>query len=206
MKSRFITVEGSDGSGKSTLLLRLQSYVQNRGVNCLFTREPGGTELGEQIRDLILSRPMTSLTELFLYEAARAEHVAQVILPALKSGKFVFCDRFTHSTLAYQGAARGLPIKLIEQLNRVATLGLKPDAVIWLKLSPNEAEKRRDTRGGHTRLDSERKSFHLSVHRSFTAMAKQKQFIVLNASRSPDEIFDELISHPLWKKFFGELS
>lgn len=209
--AKFITLEGGDGSGKSTLLARIQRHLAERGIRFLSTREPGGTPIAEEIREILL-RPsrsgpstLTPMAELFLYEAARAEHVAHVIRPALEAGTTVLCDRFTHSSLAYQGAARGLGVDLATTLNAAATGGLEPDAVLWLKLDPEQARNRRAARGGEDRLEGEKPDFHEAVYAAFSRIAKQEaaRFIVLDAALAPDDVFRQLLEHPLWKRLFG---
>lgn len=133
---KFITFEGTEGAGKSTLIRYVQQELDARGLKTRVTREPGGVTVAERIREIILHQEMSPWTELFLYEAARAEHLENVILPALRGGVWVLCDRFTDSTLAYQGHGRGLPWKDIQTLNRLATQGLEPDHVIWLDIDP----------------------------------------------------------------------
>ena len=117
----FITFEGTEGCGKSTLIRNLSTRLQTLGVPHIVTREPGGSRTAEEIRKVILNEEMDPLTELFLYEAARAEHFRNTIAPALKQGKWVLCDRFTDSTLAYQGYARGIALPMIQTLNRIAS-------------------------------------------------------------------------------------
>lgn len=206
--ARLITVEGGDGSGKSTLLARIEQFFKDKKISYILTREPGGTPVAEEIRELLLrprpsGRSMTPLTELMLYESARADHVEQVIRPALKSGNSVLCDRFTHSSLAYQGYARGLGVELVKRLNDAATQGLSPDIVIWLKLSPADARKRMAGRGAKDRLESEASSFHEAVFSAFDTIAREEssRFIVLDASKSADDVFNQLLAHPLWKDF-----
>jgi dTMP kinase len=149
---------------------------------------------------------MHALSELFLYQAARAEHVQQKIIPAIKQGRTIFCDRFTTSTLAYQGAGRKLSLKLIHLLNDQATFGIKIDAIIWLKLDRKTAQERTQNRGQENRLDREKEQFHLAVMKGFELEYKKNKskFIVLDAAQSPDDIFNHLIEHPLWKKLFSE--
>ena len=130
---RFITFEGGDGSGKTTQLKALESYLTARGKSCLSTREPGGTSLGEHIRQVLLEvgqQPITSATELFLYLADRAQHIYEVIIPALAQGKIVLCDRHTDSTLAYQGYGRGIDRGLLRSLNDIASQGIEPDLTL----------------------------------------------------------------------------
>ncbi|MBI2606189.1 MAG: dTMP kinase [Deltaproteobacteria bacterium] len=220
-KPFFITVEGGDGSGKSTLITNIRAEFAARGVPHLCTREPGGTPVAEEIRGILLKpgRTVVARAELLLYEAARAEHVDGVIRPALDRGVNVLCDRFTHSSIAYQGAARGLPKQLVEMANWVATggfkvdssgfklgsgLGLDPDAVIWLRLSPAEARRRSRGRGDENRLDAEDSGFHERVFAAFEEMSRSSgRFIVLDASQDEKTVFNQLLAHPLWRKMFG---
>lgn len=209
----FICIEGSDGSGKTTLIKKIETFFQQKHLNYLLTREPGGTALGEEIRKLLLStNPQlapTALTELFLYEAARSQHVSTVIAPALQQKKIVLCDRFTYSSLAYQGVGRGLGSALVQQLNQIATQGLEPQMVIWLKIDPLLAKERRKTRqkdqGENDRIDQEKDSFHKKIALAFEQTARENQniFLILDASLSADEVFAQLINHPLWQKYFS---
>lgn len=206
-KAKFITIEGGDGSGKSTLLNKIESHLRDLEIAYIRTREPGGTPVAEEIREIIIKpragdQSVSPLTELFLYEAARAANVDHVVRPALEAGKFVICDRYTHSTLAYQGYARGLGVELVARLNDAATSGLAPDIVIWLKVAPAEARRRMAGRSdAKDRLESEKDSFHEAVFKAFEEIAgrEAKRFIVLDGMKTPGEIFTELLAHPLWK-------
>src|SRR5574342_1102019 len=132
---RFITFEGGDGTGKTTQLKALESHLRGKGRSCVSTREPGGTPLGSLIRQVLLEvgkQPIASPTELFLYLADRAQHVRDVIVPALNAGHIVLCDRYTDSTLAYQGYGRGIDLKLLRQLNEFADGGVQPDLTFLL--------------------------------------------------------------------------
>lgn len=131
-----ITFEGTEGAGKTTLINKVSTLLKSRGLLVTETREPGGSPLAEDVRTLILNQHMAPRTELLLYEAARSEHLAAKILPALNAGHIVLCDRFTDSTLAYQGMARGLPWKEIKILNNLATDGLTPNLTFFLDLPP----------------------------------------------------------------------
>ncbi len=140
MSGLLITFEGGEGSGKSTQVRLLSQRLQTLGWPCLCTREPGGTPLGQSLRELLLHKTDTRLdplAELLLYAADRAQHITEVIHPALQAGHLVLCDRHTDSTLAYQGYGRGLDLSLIEQLNSIATQGIRPDITFWLNLSPD---------------------------------------------------------------------
>jgi dTMP kinase len=206
--ARFITIEGSDGSGKSTLLARIEEDLKTRSFPYEITREPGGSPVAEEIREIILKpgRKLDARAELLLFEAARAEHVATRIRPALDSGRHVLCDRFTHSSLAYQGIARGLGEELVGRLNAFATDGLEPDAVIWLKLDPSAARARVEGRGETlSRIDAEAEAFHRKVFSAFETMAKREpaRFIVLDAGASPDAVFQELLGNRIWQSLFA---
>lgn len=207
----FIVVEGGDGSGKSTLLRRIESHFAKLQLPFHCTREPGGTPVADEIREILLrpGRKLSSRAELFLFEAARAEHVENVIRPKLAQGIHILCDRFTHSTLAFQGYARGMGAKLISDLNSIATGGLEPDAVIWLKIKPELAQKRIELRGGEkSRLDAEKSAFHEAVFLAFEKMASldPSRFIVLDAAKSPEEVFEELLGNKLWHKLWQNIS
>jgi dTMP kinase len=144
-KGTFITFEGIDKCGKTTQARRLVENLTHAGHKVVFTREPGGTAISEQIRDIVLhwkAEGMTRWTELFLMIASRAQHTEKVILPALDEGKVVICDRYSDSTVAYQGYGRGLALDTIADLNRIATLGLTPDLTILIDISVKEAVRR----------------------------------------------------------------
>ncbi len=206
MKSRFITIEGGDGAGKSTLLARIETYLKEKDTKYIVTREPGGTPVCEEVRQTLLAsgRSMTPLCELFLYLAARAEHVETFIKPKLREGYTVLCDRFTHSTLAYQGAGRGLGLATTKELDNLVCQGLKPDAVIWLKVSAKTAKKRRIDRGGLSRLDAEEEDFHSRVAKAFQELSEDplNKFITLDAEKSPEHIAAELFNHTRWNELF----
>ena len=207
-----ITVEGGDGAGKSTLISHIRKALEDRKVPALFTREPGGSPLAEEIRDLLL-KPRTSpedhllpLAELLLFEAARVEHVHKVIKPALNKGQVVVCDRFIHSSLAYQGRGRALGMERVRTLNQWACGEVYPDLVIWLRIPPDKAIERIQKRGGESRLDSEALSFHHTVFQAFEELAKQEPqtIAVLDALAGPAEVARELFNHPLWQKLWQD--
>jgi dTMP kinase len=196
MRGRLITFEGTEGAGKSTLIrevaARLGSVLGSRSI--VITREPGGVHVAERIRSTILEEEMSPWTELFLYEAARAEHLAEVVLPALKQGKFVLCDRFTDSTLAYQAHARGLPWKKVAELNHVATQGLKPDLTVLLDIDPAVGLKRAKVR---TRFEAEGVKFQKKVRLGFLKARKAdpRRWLTLQASSgSPDQLGQRVLA------------
>ena len=184
----FITLEGGEGVGKTTQQALLALQLRQAGYPCLCTREPGGTALGRALREILLhGDPLTPLAELFLYAADRAEHVQKCILPALAAGQVVVCDRFTDSTLAYQGYGRGLDLEKIRQLNHLATGGLQPHLTLWLDLPPEVGLARS---GLADRLEQERLEFHRRVHQGFQtlAAAEPQRIVRIDAEGSPLEV------------------
>jgi dTMP kinase len=176
MSGFFITFEGIDSCGKTTQARRLASYLRRKGYPVVLLREPGGNPVAEKIRKVLLSRKnsgMTALTELLLYEAARSQLTETVILPALKRGQVVVCDRYADSSLAYQGYGRGLSIKMIDQLNRTATFGLWPDLTIILDVPVSVSVERTRLQGRKKdRLEGEKLGFHRRIRQGFLKIAK----------------------------------
>ena len=170
MKGLFITFEGGECSGKTTLIKALKEYYEAKNYNTIVTREPGGTPIAEQIRNVILDNnnvAMTSKCEALLYAASRMQHVEEKILPALKEGKLVFCDRFLDSSLAYQGYARGLGFDLVLKANQFV-LDYLPDVTIFIDIKPEVALKRLSTRTDKVnRLDAESLKFHQLVYEGY---------------------------------------
>lgn len=196
----FITFEGGEGSGKSTQIRALTRRLEAAGVAVRALREPGGTAAGEAIRAILLDPANSGLdprAELLLYEAARAQLVAEVIEPALAAGEVVVCDRFYDSTTAYQGYARGLDLEEVTRLNHVATGGLEPDATVVLDIGP-EAGLARATVGGADRLEGEDEAFHRAVREGFLAIAAEERdrVRVVDATGSVDEVA-ERVCHAL---------
>lgn len=193
MPGVFVTFEGGEGSGKSTQIERLSARLAARGLDPLLTREPGGTPLGEGVRDLLLdpARKPSPMTEALLLESARAELVASVIRPALAAGRVVLCDRYDDSTLAYQGGGRGLDEATLRAMNRAATGGLAPDLTILFDLDPELGLARRGRAPGPTnRLDREPLDFHRRVRRRYLelAAAEPERWRVIDASVDAAEL------------------
>lgn len=204
---RFITFEGLDGTGKTTQLKALESYLRDQGRLCVITREPGGTPLGSLMRRVLLEvaqQPIAAPTELFLYLADRAQHVDDVILPALAAGKIVICDRYTDSTLAYQGYGRGIDLKFLRQLNAFANRGVQPDLTFLLdcpvELALSRTAQRHVKMGSgenrEDRFEREQLEFHQRVRAGFLDMARAEpgRFRVINAARSVEEITQEILT------------
>jgi len=198
---RFVTFEGGDGTGKTTQIRALESYLSSRGKACLVTREPGGTELGSMLRRVLLEAgdaPIVPSSELFLYLADRAQHVSEVIRPALAAGKIVLCDRFTDSTLAYQGYGRGLDLVLLRQLNSLADGGTCPDMTLLLdcpiavglgRTAKRQAQSDSDA-AKEDRFEREQLEFHEKVRAGFLDLARQEpgRFRVIDGSQPAAQV------------------
>jgi dTMP kinase len=204
-----ITFEGVEGCGKSTQATALLAWLRTRGIRASLSREPGGTPVGERCRDILLDIGNTGMepaTELFLYLASRAEHVAKVLLPRLRAGQVVISDRFGDASVAYQGGGRGLGAATVEALNQVATGGVKPDVTFLMDLDPEEGMDRLvKGRGEHARdrIESEVLDFHRRVREAYleSSQREPERFVVIDARLSRDEVeaqvtavVDELIA------------
>ncbi len=203
-KGVFITFEGTEGAGKTTQISRVKSYLESKGFEVVTTREPGGTALGEKIRGLLLQDDMAQVTELLLMFAARAEHLDKVILPAINVGKWVLCDRFTESSYAYQGYARGIALEKISSLESLVQGALRPDCTFWFDIPIVEGMKRVQSRGEKDRFEVENLAFFEAVSSGFKALSKERgsQFFRVDAMQSIDEVsrsiyqrLGELIDH-----------
>ncbi|HNR24459.1 MAG TPA: dTMP kinase [Candidatus Bipolaricaulis anaerobius] len=195
MKPLFVVLEGPDASGKSTQLRLVADALAAKGVPALTTREPGGTPLGEHLRDLVLSpnSAMNPLTELLLIIGARHEHVEKVIRPALGEGKWVLCSRYTLSSLAYQGWGRGLDLDLIRHLNQLATGGLEPDYVFLLDLPPGVAYERTRERD---RFEGEGLEFFTRVRVGYLELIRSvPRAYVIDATLSQQRVLGEILAH-----------
>ena len=192
-RGAFITFEGGEGSGKSTQIARLAETLRGAGAEVVVTREPGGTAIGDRVRALVLDVAHTGMaprTELLLYEASRAQLVAEVVTPALERGAIVVCDRFADSSTAYQAFGRGLPLAEVLALNTLATGGLLPDLTLLLDLDPAEGLARATGAAGADRLESEELAFHERVRAGFLALAgaEPARVHVVDAADEPDAV------------------
>jgi dTMP kinase len=202
MRGLFITLEGIDGSGKSTQRDLLARELRRRGLDVAVTREPGGTAIGEGIRQLMVSDATTHIaptTELLLYVAARAQHVAELIRPALEMGRIVISDRYTDSTVAFQGYGRGLDPMMIEELNNFATGGLRPDLTIVFDLDPEMARTRQGSRpiGGLLgAFDEQHSEFHHRMREGYFRMAQQEpsRIRVVDASGEVEDTHSRVLA------------
>lgn len=194
-----VVCDGSNGAGKTTLIRNLHQYLEERGLEVIVTREPGGTPIGEKIREVLLSPDtpeMCGLTELMLFGAARAQHLNEKILPALQAGKVVLCDRFDSATVSFQHYARGLDLALVQQINTLALGGFQPDLYIILDLDPEVGLNRVRQRGGTLdRLEAEQLAFLRRARTGYLAQAEQapQRFKVLDADRDVRAVTDDAI-------------
>lgn len=207
MSGLFITIEGTDGAGKSTQIELLKNYLEENNFEFIFVREPGGTEISEKIRSIILDNSNTSMnkiTEVLLYSASRSQLVNEVISPALKNGSIVICDRYIDSSIAYQGFGRKLGINLVSKINNIATNGLIPDITFFLDLPPEESSKRKSlvkNSNGESieldRMENENSYFHNQVYLGYKSLAKtqQERIKTIDALKSIEEVHSDIINH-----------
>lgn len=208
MVGRFIVFEGVEGCGKTTQMQLCHQWLSGLGVSVLVTREPGGTELGAHLRCLLLSKsenqPINQLTELLLYAADRAQHVEQELKPHLAQGKCVLCDRYIYSTIAYQGYGRGLDLGLINQLNHIATSGLKSDLTIWLDVDVEEGlTRKRGNLDVFDRIEQENIAFHRRVQQGYQELAAQDSARIVRVDGSfSQDVVHKTIKEIISDRFF----
>lgn len=201
MKGKFITFEGCEGSGKSTQVALFKEYLEQNNIDYIFTREPGGTDISEKIRTIILdveNKAMTDEAEALLYAAARAQLIREKIIPSLESGKLVLCDRYIDSSFAYQAYARGLGLDFVKKVNSYAVDNCMPDYTVFLNISPTEAFKRKGGVDKDDRLELSGAEFHEKVYDGYlkTAREYKDRFILIDCSgtkaQTHQKIIDEL--------------
>ena len=194
MRGRFITFEGIDGAGKSTQIDVIEATLRARGLEVIRTREPGGTPLGEVIRKELLSVSMDPATETLLFFASRAEHIAQVIRPALERGAWVLSDRFTDATYAYQVGGRGFPAEKVEELERWTHGDLQPDRTVLFDIEPEVAAKRVAQARNLDRFEKENLDFFTRVRNAYLTRAKQspERFLIVNSMQDKETVSDIL--------------
>ena len=194
----FITFEGTDGAGKTTQIQRLKADLRQTGYDVCLTREPGGTPISEQIRDMLLNpdhSEMAATTELLLYAASRAQHVSEVIKPALEAGKVVISSRFADAMVVYQGYGRGLDLERINHLNRIATDGVTPDVTFVLDLPVEIGLQRvQNSRGGLDRLEREKIEFHRRLREGYQILAKQEpqRLKIIDSQVNSEQVYAQI--------------
>ncbi len=199
MQGKFITIEGCEGVGKSTQLQLLKKYFEDNGIDAVFTREPGGTDIAEKIRNIILdaeNKALTPVTELLLYAAARRQHTEEKIIRSLREGKVVVCDRYADSTVAYQGYARDLDKQLINDLNAIAMADVKIDLTLFLDLPPEKGFARKGGADKNDRLENEKIDFHKRVYEGYLAVAENNKdrVVKIDSSQDVDGVFAQIVS------------
>lgn len=195
---KFITFEGGEGSGKTTIIKMLVEELKQRGLEVLVSREPGGSKISEEIRNVILNvnnKNMDYMTEALLYAASRRQHLKEIVWPATEAGKLVVCDRYLDSSLVYQGCARGLGIEKVYELNMNATDGYLPDLTLYLDVTPEVGLGRiRDNNRDVNRLDLEKKAFHEEVRSGYLKLVEMfpERIVKINAMGSIEEVYEEV--------------
>ena len=197
MHGKFITFEGGEGGGKSTQAARMAGYLRGKGLEVLETREPGGTPESEALRDLLVQGDpdrWSALSELLLITAARVEHVNRLIEPALTEGKWVICDRFADSTLAYQGIAGELGLELVEQLQKLAVGATAPDVTFLLDVRAEAGLQRAEKRGGAARFEKKGAAFHQTLRDGFLALANEnpKRIVLIDGEDTFDNVWGQI--------------
>lgn len=199
MIGKFIAFEGSDGSGKTTILNNVEKFLIENNIDFIITREPGGTKISEEIREILLSNDnseMSSRTEALLYSASRAQHVDELILPNLQKGKLVISDRYVLSSLAYQGFGRELGYDSVKEINDFATDNLSPDYTFFFNVDPITVLKRKRNNFVTDRLENESNSYHNKVYNGYQEILKRNKdnLIIIDASKSIEEVTEQTIS------------
>ncbi|MBE9259044.1 MULTISPECIES: dTMP kinase [Aphanizomenonaceae] len=208
MSGKFIVFEGVEGCGKTTQMQRCFQWLESLNISVILTREPGGTELGKDLRALLLekspSKPVGEVTELLLYAADRSQHIEEELKPNLAIGKFILCDRYTDSTIAYQGYGRGLNMNLIHQLNQIATGGLESDLTIWLDVDVEVGLSRKRGQAKLDRIEQETITFHRRVQQGYTELAASNpsQIVRIDGNDSQD-IVQKSIQEILQQRLFS---
>ena len=197
MRGKFITFEGGEGGGKSTQAARMAGYLRGKGLEVIETREPGGTPQGEDLRDLLVQGDpdrWSALSELLLLTAARVEHVNRLIEPALAEGKWVICDRFADSTLAYQGIAGELGLELVEQLQQLAVGASSPDVTFLLDVRAEAGLQRAEKRGGAARFEKKGAAFHQTLRDGFLALANEnpQRIVLIDGEDTFDNVWGQI--------------
>lgn len=197
MKGRFITLEGPDGSGKSTMINLIGQYLKERDLPHILTREPGGTEIGEKIRKIIIdidNKNMGPEAEALLFAASRSQHVHEKIIPAIEEGKVVVCDRFLLSSLAYQGVGRSLGIENVKAINDFGLRGIVPDLILFFHVDP-EVTLLRKTKEGGDRLEEEGYLFHRDVYSGYMLLLEKypDNIVMIDASKPIEEVYTQTI-------------
>ena len=198
-RGKFVTFEGCEGCGQSTQVRLFKEYLTKQGIPHIFTREPGGEKISEEIRRILLdanNAEMTSECEALLYAASRVQHLSDRVEPALAAGKLVVCDRYVDSSLAYQGHARGLGMEFVSNINAYALEKYTPDVTIFIDLTPEAAFQRKHGADKNDRLEQAGMEFHKRVYEGFKLLAEKfpQRFVCVDGNQTPNEIFEKVLS------------
>jgi dTMP kinase len=191
----FITLEGGEGSGKTSLTVKLEKFLAKKGHRVVVTREPGGTKFGEHVRSLLLQHggdvAFSSMAELCLFLSARAQHVEEVIIPALREKRVLLCDRYNDSSIAYQGIGRGLGEEMVEKFCHFASFNVNPDLTLYLDVDPEVGLKRVKKENLYERFEMEKMAFHEKVRQGFLKLARKEagRFYIIDANKSEEEVY-----------------
>lgn len=199
MKGKFITFEGCEGSGKSTQVAMFREYLEKNGIDYIFTREPGGTPVAEKIRNIILdieNKEITDECEALLYASARAQHIKEKILPSIRQGKLVLCDRYIDSSLAYQAYARGLGVDFITKINSYAIENCMPDYTVFLDISSTDAFKRKGGSDKDDRLEQAGFEFHEKVYSGYKKVIEsdKERFLIIDCSGTKYQTHNNIVN------------
>lgn len=199
MVGKFITLEGPDGSGKSTIINLIRDYMIHKGIDFIVSREPGGTLIGEEIRDIIIDKKNTNMgaeTEALLFAAARSQHIHEKIIPALSFGKVVICDRFLLSSLAYQGVGRDLGIENVKNINDFGLRGIYPDLILFFHIDPEITLERKMDKIAGDRLELEGNEFHKKVYEGYMELIDKypENIKIIDATKTVEEVFNQCIN------------
>lgn len=191
------SIEGIDGSGKTTVLNKIKEFLKEKNIDFTVSREPGGEPIAEEIRNILLNNKNTNMdyrTETLLFAASRAQHLKEKVLPLIEQGKLVILDRYIHSSLAYQGYARGVGIKKVLEINKFATNGFIPDFVLYIDLAPETAAERTKNRKYNNRLDKESIEFYKKVREGYLKLFEMfpEQMVLIDGSKTPEEVFRQV--------------
>ena len=208
-KGTFVTLEGGEGSGKTTLIQLLKDYLETLGHTVQATREPGGIEIAEQIRGLILNNDMDAMTEALLFASARREHLVQKVIPALERGEIVICDRFVHSSLVYQGILGGLGVDTVSSINEVAIGSYMPDFTLLLDIEPEAGLQRISANSQRevTRFDKQSIDYHHRIragYKSMISLYPEHNIKTIDASGNTEQVFEE--AKKVFQAYFTEMT
>ena len=202
MKNKLIVFEGIEGCGKTTQIKLCHQWLQSLNIPVILTHEPGGTELGKDIRELLLNKSPHKITELLLYAADRAQHTVEILKPALAMGKYVLCDRFTDSTIAYQGYGRKIDMDLIHKLNQIATGGLKPDITIWIDVDVETGLLRKVNQKRLDRIEEEAIDFHDRVRLGYLTMYLNQASLIVQVDGNQQQLVVQKNIQNILRKYF----